>query len=488
MSNNILMMNNRQLVPRWHTSRKLFKFNYPIQDEKLIKSHFDEDYWFKKSVEEWKSNPNRFNTIDVFVRLIQEDERSHPLFNQLHRVLLDQYDDLPCSIQNVVCPNLKFTDKLDGYSTSAEGVRLIISKLKSIVNVNPRDSLTWMDLGFYYSVIGEINKAEHYTKTAKNLDPHNTFIARAYSRFLVHIGDPEQAIWYLKNLQNLKTNPMILSAYTAISTAFDIGKPNIKKAMSLVESWDGDRSKISELSACLGTIEIQNGSIQKGKKHIQLALNSPSENVIAHVKWLHHKHHLNFKNMPDFHSSIEGGVNDLYSKKMFSECRDKLVEMHQFQPYSSGPIVDAGYLSIVALKDAQFVIDASNNRISKSHMGFGELNNLIVAKVMQNQIVDIDVDLRLLARKVNTDDLHSVATFKATAGMLLIEGGMIEEGEKLYDESISLLKRNNLNRSLCVASYFYSETIKNISPEKSMALRKESTKLAKQYAIHEVLK
>lgn len=486
MSNNILMMDNRQLIPRWHTSRKLYKFNYPAKVKAATSSSFEEDFWFKKAVEIWKAEPSTYNAIDVFVRFIQADERNHPLYSELHRQLLDQYEYLPSSVKHLVCPELRLFDNFDSYSTDIGNVRLIIRKLKNIVKFNPRDSLSWMDLGFYYSVIGEMSKAYHCVDVAKNLDPNHAFIAKSYSRFLVHIGDPEKATWYLKQRPNLNSNPLILSAYTSISSAFDLRNPNIKQAISLVESWNGERSRVSELAACVGTIEFNNGSIKRAKKHMQLALAEPSENVISHVQWLHHKHKMHFKNMPAPSASIEGGVNALYHNKQFAECRDKLVEMHQFQPYSAGPVVDAGYLSIAALDDPGFVIKLSENRIPHSHMRFGELNNLVVAKLLSKQTKDLDVDLRLLARRVNLEDTHSIATFKATTGMAFMESGMIDEGIKLYDESIELLTRKGLNRSLCLAKHFYAKQVERFDSEKATKLRKDAVKLAKKIGVLEI--
>ncbi|MDG1750524.1 MAG: hypothetical protein P8I03_02505, partial [Thalassotalea sp.] len=84
MSNNILMMDNRQLIPRWHTSRKLYKFNYPAKVKTETTSIFEEDFWFKKAVETWKTEPSIYNAIDVLVRFIQADERTHPLYSELH--------------------------------------------------------------------------------------------------------------------------------------------------------------------------------------------------------------------------------------------------------------------------------------------------------------------------------------------------------------------------------------------------------------------
>lgn len=486
MSNNILMMDNRQLIPRWHTSRKIYKFNFPDQFKSAKKSHFVEDFWFLEAVEKWKENPSKQNALDVFVRFIQEDERNHPIYHEVHRQLLDQYDELLPAAKNLVCPELKLIDNLDGYSTDPQAVRLIIGKLRNIVKFNPRDSLTWMDLGFYYSVIGEMEKAKYCVNISQNLEPEHAFIARSYTRFLVHIGEPDKAVWYLKRRQQAKTNPLILSACTAIASAFDIEKPNIKNAISLIEHWSGHKAKISELAACIGTIEISNGASKKGKRLIQMALDNPSENVVSHVQWLHLKHNIVFKNMPKPTDSIEGGVNSLYKLRKFEECRQKLLEMHQFQPYSAAPIVDAGYLSISALDDPAFVIQISDKRVPRSHMSFGELNNLIVAKLQTEDFSNIDVDLRILGRRCNTEDPRSVATYRATAGMALLKSGFVEEGVKLYDDAIRILQSHKMHHSLCLAKSFYSKQLESINPERSVQLKNESKKLANQYGILEM--
>jgi len=487
MSNQILMMDNRQLVPRWHTSRKIFKHNYPQQFIAINNGQFQEDHWFKKSVEKWQNDPTILNALDVFVRLVQDDNRAHYLYGSIHEQLLQKYDDLPVSIKDLVLPKLKYLDNLDGYETDTKRIRLIINKLKNIVVKYPRDSMSWMDLGFYYSIIGEDEKAYRCVDIAKNIDPNHSFIARSYSRFLVHIGEPEKAVWFLSKRPNLNTNPLMLSAYTSISSAFDLGKSRIKKAISLVHDWKGDKFKISELAACIGTIEFGNGSVSKSKKHFKLALASPSENVIAHLQWLRHKHHLNIPNVPNSIESIEGEFNELYTSNKFKECRDKLMEMYTFQPYSSGPIADAGYLSIAALNDPEFVIDVSDKRIPYYHMDFYELNNLIVAKLLVKDLSGIDTQMKILSRRVNSDNLSMFATMKATLGMALMVRGAIKDGMKLYEETIELLKVRGMNRTLCIAKFFYSNQLIEINPEKSLQLKKESNELAKKYGVLEFI-
>ncbi len=455
MDDNIILMEDRQLIPRWHTSRKAFQLSFPNAPKEVSTSN-ENDIWLVKAIDTWKENPDLPNAIDLYVRLVQEDLKEHSLYLTLKNRLIKSYQHLPDVIKSLVCPKADYLDTTEayGYSTNVENIRLIIKKLKALTERNPRDSWSWMDLGFYYSIIGEADKAKYHALVARNLDAHNSFISRAFTRHAVHSGDPELAEWNLRKNPLLKKNPMLLSAYIALCSSYDIGRNNVNDGRKLLTTWNGDASRVSELLACIGTIDIKNGALKKGKKLINQALISPSENVISHVSWLNHKHKINVQNANNESVSLERNINNLYSKGKFKECRAELVKMYNFQPYSSASISDAGYLSIVALKDMSFVKQISENRVPKSHMGFSELNNLIVAKMLSNELDDIHRDIELLRRKVDATDIQTVATFNATCGMLFFSIGNIETGQKFYEESINLLSKHNSKRYLCVANYF----------------------------------
>ncbi|MEH0687903.1 hypothetical protein H4F17_02315 [Vibrio cholerae] len=487
MDDNIILMEDRQLIPRWHTSRKAFQLSFPNAPREIVTSG-ENDIWLIKAIDIWKEKPTLPNAIDLFVRLVQDDLREHKLYSTLSKQLIKSYQQLPDVIKNLVCPKADYLDTTEtyGYSTSVDSIRLIIKKLKALVEKNPRDSWSWMDLGFYYSIIGETDKAEYHVSVARNLDINNSFISRAYTRHAIHSGDPELAEWNLRKNPFLKSNPMLLSAYIALCSSYNIGRNNVSDGRKLLSNWKGDASRISELLACIGTIDIKNGSIKKGKKLVNQALVSPSENVISHISWLNHKHKVNIKNANHNSISLERNINDLYSKGNFKECRSELMKMYNFQPYSSASISDAGYLSIVALQDMNFVKLISENRVPKSHMGFSELNNLIVAKMLSNELDDIHRDIELLRKKVDATDVQTVATFNATCGMLFFSIGNIETAQQYYDESISLLSKHNNQRSLCVANYFYSMMLKDCNPEKASFVKKEAVRLGKKLGMLEI--
>mgnify|MGYP001380699097 FL=1 len=57
---------------------------------------------------------------------------------------------------------------------------------------------------------------------------------------------------------------------------------------------------------------------------------------------------------------------------------------------------------------------------------------------------------------------------------------------KLYDESIELLTRKGLNRSLCLAKHFYAKQVERFDSEKATKLRKDAVKLAKKLGVLEI--
>ena len=487
MSNNILMMENRQLIPRWHTSRKVFQLHY-LQAEGItgINTKNVDDYWLIKAISEWKNNPTDYNASDVYVRLIQEERTDHAIYDQVYKQLLGNLHNLSDAMRDIVTPRLRQSDTGKYYSTEKDKVFLIIKKLKSIVKEYPHDALTWLDLGFYYSIIGEAEKAEEAARIANVLAPQNPFIARGFSRFLLHNNEVEKAVWSLKKTGLSKDHPLIASALLSINNAFSMKEANPSDARKLIDKYQGDPQMLSELLASLGTLEIQNGAVKKGKKNFERALLLPTENVLTQSSWLHHKHQINMPNI-DLIKTIESEVNNHYSKKDYDGCREKLMDLYNFQPYSVGSLTDAGYISMVALNEPQFVVENSLNYNLNRNTTFGELNNLLVAKIMLGNIDNVDHDLQLLISKADKSDEDIMGTLRATAGMVLLKQGLVEDGYRFYDESINTFKKSKKMRAVALAQYFFYLQVKESDPAKASKLKDSTLKLAKDYNIHELI-
>jgi hypothetical protein len=489
MSNQVLLMDNRQLIPRWHTSRKGMSLQFPTLSKTSVDPEgFIDDESLVEARDAWNEEQNYFNAMELYTALLVKSLFNDSDFDDTLNFLLSMGNALPKGAYDLIAPDNKYIDKeLKYYTYAPDRVHKIIARLRSIVRKFPHDYMTWNDIAFYYTVLGLDKKAAESIEIAWLLCDGHPYIARGYSRFLVHKGEPEKAIWILKKSGGLYHDPLITSAGLAIGNAFEIPSVDVVKSRSLLQHFNGFKPFTSELSATLGTLEFNNGRKKKAKDFFSRALELPSENALSQYKWLNSKYGFSIDESASAKIlTPEGNANSLYVDGKFQECRDKLLELFSFQPISDGPIADAGYMSIVGLNDPDFVISLSENRVPKTHMSFGELNNLIVAKLMKNDLASAEVDSRLLAQKVHKGKVASKGIFLATSGFVMFKLGEIQAGKDLYNKAIKYFESIRQPRSVALAEYFLSENLRLVSDADYPRLREKVSSKAKSLNMKEL--
>lgn len=489
MSNHVILMDNRQLIPRWHTSRKAMSLQFPSLSVSPKKaSDYQNDSFLDKAKRHWHEEKNYVNAIELHTSLTVRGVYSDVDGDDALRFLLTIEGQLPKGARDLIAPQIKHIDKSKNYYTySPTEVGKIISRLRSIVAKFPKDYMTWCDLGFYYTILGMTEKAERCMEISWNLCNGHPYIARSYARFFVHNDEPEKALWLLKKSGGLNKDPLITSASIAIGSAFEIGGVDISKARRLLDGYTGIRAFSSELAASIGTLEYNNGKKKKAKDYFKSALIEPSENALSQYKWLCHKTGFSVNGDPNGNAlTVEGNVHQLYVQGNFEDCRAKLLELFSFQPISDGPISDAGYMSLVGLNDPDFVIQLSENRVPKTHMSFGELNNLTVAKLMKNDLESAEVCMRLLAKKIDPEKPDFRGIYLATSGLVMFKLGDVDSGKDLYQKAIKYFESRKAYRSVALAEHYYSNCVKEIDPPLFENLRKNVEKKAKDLGMKEL--
>lgn len=491
MSNEIVLMENRQLIPRWHTSRKASALQFPnLQKFSSKQPELLLDPWLSEARLEWRRTRSVLSAAELNASLDLHNMTNDTDYIDTRSFLLDNLDKVPSGLADALTNSLKYAGDDSYYSTSVLKVRSIISRLKKLLSEHPRDWLTWSDVAFYYALLGEDERALHCLKISSNACPENAYIIRSHARFLVHLGKPEEALFLLKKSGAIKTNPLIASGALAISEAFDLPSVSVSSCKRLIKNYSGDPAYSSDLLASLGTIEFRNGNSRKAKEYFAITFKNPSENALAQYGWLHHKHGFNASVETEMllSRSIESQVNRLYVQKDFLGCRSKLIELHRFQPFTDAPLTDAGYISLLGLEDPDFVIELSQNRSSYQAMSFGELNNFIVAKLVLNDLSEVDGLLDLLAEKVRKDQASDHrGVFLATAGMFMFKVGNTEQGRFLYQEAIDHFGVRNSLKAAALAKFFYAENLKGIDDRAREKLLASAANIAKRCSMQELL-
>ena len=283
---------NRRLIPRWHTFKMAKAFRglmatRPLTPSiKLAKERHD------KKLNDWKI----FEAVPFAVEYLassyalNEFSSSHAI--RAAQFLLKRSDCVSSFVIELAQSFMNLANALpekndtSGHLSKKEDFNKGISLMKKEVRSYPRDHIRWIDLAFFYSAIGQNHKSEKCTEIALALNSENRFVLRSSSRFFLHIDKPEKALYFLRKSANAKTDPWLIACEISISDSFRIKPQHIKRGKQALESPDLSPFSKSELAGTIGTLEIFNGALKKGKKLFKSALIDPTENTIAQAVWL----------------------------------------------------------------------------------------------------------------------------------------------------------------------------------------------------------
>ena len=284
----------------------------------------------------------------------------------------------------------------------------------------------------------------------------HAFIARAYARLLINQDRPDDAIEVLKSTNLSNTNPLIASAELAIRSQFQIGKVNLKRAERILEAGQINERFKSELFAAVGTIEIESGATNQAKRNLRSSLLLPTENTVAQIKWLENR----FKTIIDQKSdilvpSLEGQVIELYANSEYRKCRDTLLQLHAFEPFSDRAIVDAGYITMVALNEPTEAIEIYNLHPIITARSFMATNNKVVALLEIGENDQIDTLLYHQRSLIKNDRERMVYT--ATLAMYLYKLGLYDEGRKHYHHALTYFEQHQESSDLGRLLYYFGK-------------------------------
>ncbi len=468
----------RQLIPRWHTSQNFSSFHlgkHEKGNEKISDQDFT-DFRLEESISNWKHEKTKANAIELIskIKLIGKDESlsADPI-----KFLIEKKEESSETIKKIISPYQSYIERK--YSTELLDIQSKISKTRKLLKEHPKDSLLWNDLSFYYAILGEEKKSEKIMNIAFNASHKHPLLARNFSRLLLNQKDPEKALYILKKTDLLKQNPLIASADIAIKAAFRIGKIDLKNALNLLSNKKINQTLKSELFASLGTIEIENGATINGKKLFSQALIFPTENTIAQAHWMSRKNYIQLKNNQlNLMPSVEGKVIDYYANKEYVLCRDSLIELYKFQPFSDMAIVDAGFISLMALDDPIYAVNLYDQYKHITSHSFMAQNNKAVALLDLNRIDEAHALIKQLNHLVRNNREQYVLI--ATEALLCYRLNFYEIGKGLYQKAAKCFLDENMMNDYAKVLYHYGIEEMAVNRQEAIKLLEKSRDLFKK--------
>jgi tetratricopeptide (TPR) repeat protein len=478
---------NRQVIPRWlpYRSSQIILNTATLPIEKPLDSEIIN---FNNLIQDWEKNKTISFAIQVAATadtlgLRDSKEYKDALefikkFNDKNNVfkgnaLLHDFFDIDAITENCDITNVR--NNIDPIAK--------IHELKGHLANNYDDAILWVDIAYFYFLLGNTYKAEKYIKTALSLNKYSPHIVRSAARFYLFLEDPEKALHIIRKTPNILHNPFILSAEIAISEAFDLKTRLAKKSFDLLYNKNISPYMLNELHATIATLEYNYGNLKNSKKHIDNVLKTPNENSIAQVQFINEKRNIIFDprlyNTPCRH---EADTYKYYQNFQYKEAAIESGKWHQFQPFSTKPTLLNSFILGTFFNKNEEALVALDTTLKLKPDTTSLLNNKAFSLAKLGKVKEAEDCIAKIPKDAHDAD---DATIKATRGLIEYRKNNPELGRTLYKEAIEICTREKDFPKLARALFFmYIEERRNNTTEAPI-LRTTIEDLAKKHDIKE---
>lgn len=320
-----------------------------------------------------------------------------------------------------------------------------INELKNRLRENPQYAITWIEIGRYYAIIGQSEKAERAIKNALFLAPENRFILRNMARFFVQLGDEGISFAHdvLRKSKLTNTDPWLLSTEISLATLRGRNSKFIKQGLQVVESDSFHPFNITELASALATVELKNDSLKKSRKLFEKSLRKPNDNSLAQAEWASQEENNLFSldsSRLNLANSFEAKARDYAEKENWKEAIEYSKKWFLDLPFSKSPVLFGNNIALNKLRNHEIAIEIGKLGLLSHPHDPHLLNNIIYSLCLNNNIQEAE----LLFQKVDKSDLTSKSVHNicllATQGLLNYRKGNPEQARILYLEAMELAK------------------------------------------------
>lgn len=450
---------NRQIIPRWYRFGTACRMGdiQPQNDTQAPRIESPKSFIEKKHA--WLENQSLYLAVDLVGSALILGKFTDPDVTKAAKFIKEHSNKV--SSLGVQLAILFLDDKGDLLVNSVERemkkleIHAEIARLKQLVREYPINPIIWSDLAYLYSLIGQKKQVEHCINVALSLAGENRFILRSASRCLLYLNEPDRALFHLRRSSLINVDPWVLSAEISISEG--IGKKSrfIKAGRSLVRNLNFSPWSLNELAGTLSTLETHHGTIRKSKKLMKQALVDPNENTVAQAVWLAPSLGKELvRPKEDVIAPYEAYARLHLREQEYKQSLEASKNWYKFQPFTSRPVVFASYVASVCLQDDSEAIRIIENASLSSFESFLVKNNYAFALASQNLLDKAQkVVTGINESSLDQEDSH---TLSATRGLIQFRLGHIEEGRKLYQQTISGFKRKDNFRAAAIATFFWA--------------------------------
>ncbi len=478
---NLFEHKDRRVVPNWRSFGKttlLGELNsFQKERQEPIEASSIEDY-----VIDFEINKTVIHAADLLSAAIVNNKREHKAAISAAKFILQNFKK---ATQSQLSLANQIITKAAGIDISARFKDIGISNLSVIINPRPFydkiretkrllraypfNSILYVELSRYYSILGQEESSVKAMRIALHLSPNNRFILRSATRLFAHYSSNQNN--YLDHIHHiLRNNPMTIfdpwlaSAEISISTIRGRNSKLIKKGLDLINSDNISPFNFTELASSIGTVEMLNGSLKKSRELFKKSLINPNDNTLAQVEWASSKDNMIEISQSHFDvkMNFEALALDNFQNSEYNKAMDNAAKWFTDQPFSKRPIMFASNMASTILKDQDKSIIFLNAGLI-SHPNDPQLiNNLAYALALDNKTEDALKQLDKIKNETDIDIATKIC-LKATKGLVLFRSGFSDRGRYLYLEAIEQTNKiNNQNLNwIAILNYAREELLQS---------------------------
>ena len=480
---NFLEDKNRRVIPNWRSFNKtshlgeLDSFNIKNNIRRVDLSILD-------YIDAWNQNNELIYASDLLSAAVVNNLTNNSDVKKAANFILDNFENATPSQIKLADSILEkkevvnFTDDFLNINSDSllelanpEVIKQRIKFIRDLIKIYPYNSIHYIELSRYYSILNLKEKAINAMKVALHLSKDNRFVLRSAVRLFTHFDDVEYAHNLLRKSSLTNIDPWLISAEISLATIRNRNSVFIKKGIELVNSKNINPFSFTELASSIGTVELINGSHKKSREFFNKSLISPNDNSLAQLEWASNEDNSIQVDPSKFQVQLnfEALSLDSFHNADYDEALNFAAKWFIDMPFSKRPLLFASNLASTVMKEHKKAIIFLNAGLKNRPQDTTLINNIAYSLSLDGRPLEAMKYLNKIPPTENLTAINEIC-LKATKGLAFYRSGMPDVGRNYYLQALQMAKDKKLNNLHNVALLNYAREEIRIKSENASSL------------------
>jgi tetratricopeptide (TPR) repeat protein len=449
----------RQVIPRWRTARATTEAGEQVSTRPQESTEIENGLTdrlareFELRLKEWRKEHDiptaeELLAAAIVVGTVGDDVRAAARLIANDEHSLSGSREIALSILGVPNPEVH-----EPHSDETTKMRLEIARRKRLLRMYPRDALLLTETALQYTNLGMNDAAASLLRSAAAVAPDDRYVLRSLTRFWVHWGEPDKALYLLSRSNATRHDPWLMAAQMA---AEDVARkpPSLwREARRILGADRFSNFELAELAAAAGTLQLEAGSHKLARKMFRRSLTAPTENAVAQAHWASRRDPAIDASHSVTPDAFEALTWENLVRSRPSEAVSAATNWQGIEPFSLRPAILGSFIAVGHLGDGKRAETFCRSGLIANRGSWMLHNNLAVALAIQGRVSEAKAELESVKSSFSNEE--QVANF-ATQGLIQMRSGNLGEGGRLYEKAIGMAIEKKSRLLWCRAAANYA--------------------------------